>query len=46
MSLAITDDHRALAETAADFLTSATPRGHVRRLSTAPMRPCPSSGAS
>ena len=36
MSIAITEDHRALAETAADFLTRRDARGAARALLEAP----------
>jgi 3-oxochol-4-en-24-oyl-CoA dehydrogenase len=42
MTLAITDDHRALAETAADFLTRRDARGAARSLLEAAEEPLPS----
>ena len=42
MSIAITDDHRALAETAADFLTKRSARGDARALLEAPEEGLPS----
>jgi alkylation response protein AidB-like acyl-CoA dehydrogenase len=41
MSIAITDDHRALAETAADFLTKRDARGKARALLDAREEPLP-----
>jgi alkylation response protein AidB-like acyl-CoA dehydrogenase len=41
MSIAITDDHRALAETAADFLTKRDTRGKARALLEAREEPLP-----
>jgi hypothetical protein len=41
MTLAITEDHRALAETAADFLTRRDARGAARALLEAPDEPMP-----
>jgi hypothetical protein len=41
MSIAITDDHRTLAETAADFLTKRDARGKARALLEAPEEPLP-----
>ena len=42
MSIAITDDHRALAETAADFLTKREARADARALLEAADEPLPS----
>ena len=45
MSIAITEDHRALADTASDFLTKHDARGAARALLEAPEpRRCPTSG--
>ncbi|HEX4867485.1 MAG TPA: acyl-CoA dehydrogenase [Acidimicrobiales bacterium] len=41
MSIAITEDHRALAETAADFLAKREARGAARSLLEAPTEPMP-----
>jgi alkylation response protein AidB-like acyl-CoA dehydrogenase len=41
MSIAITDDHRALAETASDFLVKHGARGAARALLEAPTEPLP-----
>ena len=41
MSIAITDDHRALADTAADFLAKRDARGAARELLESPTEPRP-----
>src|SRR5580698_8087200 len=41
MSIAVTDDHRALADTAADFLRKADTRGAARALLEADTEPLP-----
>ena len=46
MSIAISDDHRALSETASDFLTKRESRGAARALLEAETEELPRSGAT